>query len=413
MLKLKSFLLKHRSFIIISSCCIIMLAPFALLTYSLLGNKRDFILANYQSYINPKVQEELKSKYGVSYDYFESAESAKALINKNIADVVNTTSYELVSWARQGLISKLDWSRFNLPSINNSTDALNLFIKPVQDILTSYDIDKDGNNDNLLDYGIPYFLQDLVFCYRGNKINELSNGVSWEKLFDVISKDNRFKSKKHPQLIAINDSRTIYSIPRTIQNNDVNPQLNASIGELQETYKLLSSNLNEISSNSIIFNSDSGVVLNKLAINEVSGSFCFNGDALYAALGGDEGAENQIGVDIHVVKPSNNLVALDLFVINKNISNKNLDKAYELLKSLCLDMTNEFNSIVYQNFDYVYYTPPLKIVNELAKTKLSQNEMDFLEVSDQNINKRVEQPLTDLIKSNLQIAWITFKSYLD
>ena len=417
MLRIKNFLLKNRSLIIIITCFLFMLVPFSLLIYSLVGNKRDFILANYQSYINPEVQDTLKKEYGVSFDYFESAENAKSLINKNIADIVNTTSYELVNWARQGIIAKLNWSDFNISGIDSAQDALTLFIDPVKNILQSYDIDGDGSKDNLLEYGIPYFLQDFVFCYRGNNIHELVDGISWEKLFEIIAKDNRFKPKKSPNLIAIDDFRTIYSIPRTMQttqeaNPNINPQENVKIGDLQTTYKLLSNTLNNISSNSIMFNSDSNVVLNKLAIGEVNGAFCFNGDALYAALGGDEGIENKIGTDIHIIKPNNNLVALDLFVINKNISLENKSKAYDLLKSLCLDATDQLNSIVYQNFDYVYYTPPLKKIYDFVNSKLPSEKFKFLEVSNKNIEKRVEQPLTDLIKSNFQFAWVSFKSSL-
>lgn len=414
MLKIKKFLTKYKSVITFSIIGLIILVPISLLIYNSVSNKRNFVLANYQSYINPQVQKQLEKEYNISFDYFESAESAKTMLNKNTADIVNTTSYELVNWVKEGLVQKLDWKLFNIPNVENANDALKLFIKPVQDILKSYDIDGDGNKDNLLQYGIPYFLQDLVFSYRGEKIDQLTNDISWTQLFEIIVNESRFKNtSKNPKLMALDDPRTIFSIPRIMETqNSINPKNKSSIEELQDTYKLLANQINKFGKNSITFNSDSGTILNKLATNEINGAFCFNGDALYAAYGGDEGANVDIGKDIHVVKPKNNLVALDLFVINKNVNETNLIKSYDLISNLCLDTKNKNDSMPYINFDYVYYTSPLVEINNIVKGEITPLEYSFLEITDINISNRVELPLDDITKSNFKFAWTGFKSYL-
>jgi len=39
-------------------------------------------------------------------------------------------------------------------------------------------IEEGGYGFELLDYAIPYFLQDFAFAYKGNEIVELSNATT-------------------------------------------------------------------------------------------------------------------------------------------------------------------------------------------------------------------------------------------
>lgn len=407
-----SFNIKATIFFVVT---ILFIIPISLLIYRSMSDNKNFVLANYQSYISPMVKDRLEKKFGLSFDYFESPESAKVMVKKNTADIINTTSYELVNWAHDGIIQKIDWSKFSIDGIKCAKDALSLFTTPVQNILQSYDIDGDGIKDNILDYGVPYFMQDLVFVYRGKEIEELKNGITWEELFKIISSDDRFKNKNEPKLIALNDPRTMYSIPREIQSDNINPESNSSIDNLEKTYKLLANEFNSISNNSVTFNSDSNVILNKVATGEVNGAFCFNGDALYATNGGDYGLEIDPN-DIHVVKPENNLVALDLFTFNKKLDDNYLDKAYSVLKDLCLNFNDKDvnNSLAYENFEYVQYTSPLKKLNDYIdiNSDFTNEQKDILRISDNNIQNRLEIPLDDITKSNLSFAWVGFKSYL-
>lgn len=397
MLKIKKiFNKKTLSYFTIFLVGILMIAPIALLIYSKTNNKKNFVLANYQSYMAPEVQDELKKTYEVSFDYFESVENAQNMLKKNTADIINTTSYELKNWIENDLIQKIDWKQLGYESTNA---ALDMFSDPVKEILN-----QPIGDGILLDYGIPYFLQDLVFAYRGEEIKALiSNDLEWNEVLDIIVNEPRFKTNKYPNLIALNDPRTIYSIPRAIENNgNINPIPNSSISQLQSTYQLLTNKLKKLGSNMISFNSDSSIVLNKLALNEVNGAFCFNGDALYASMGGDEGTEISPN-DFHIIKPKNNLVALDLFCFNKKLDGKQLLKAYSLIKDLCLSP-----KLVEKNFNYLYYTPTLMEVYD----KVITNYQEYIEISNENLSNRIEEPLDALTKSNFQFAWIDFKSSL-
>ena len=403
-----------KKYWIIGLIVAIILVPFILLSVSLTVNKRDFVLANYQSYISPSVEKKLAKEYGLSFDSFETVENAKKLLSSNTADIVATTSYELVNWYNDGLIQKLDWSKFNI-GIDSAADALNLFTDSVQTILQNFDIDGDGNKDNLLEYGIPYFIQDFIFAYRGSEITELSNAQSWSQAIEVISNHDRFKPDSKPKLIAVDDARTVYSIPSAMEKNgDINPNKNETIESLSNTLYKLSDSINKLGNNAIKFNADANAVLNDLASNNVNGAFLFNGDALYASYGGDD----QITInddDFHIVKPNDALVALDLFVFNKNMTNNNLDKAYQIISELCLSFndSNPEDTMVYENFDYVNYTCTLQSLYEYVKSNYFDNQVQeqIFEINNVNSNS-LEVSIDNITKSNLSFAWINFKNKL-
>ncbi len=428
MKKIKLFNEKSKKYWIGAGIVGAIALPVSLITVSLTVNKRNFVLANYQSYMSPSVKESLKQQYGVAYDSFENVEGAKKLVTGNDADIINTTSYEVVNWAKQGLIQKLDWSRFGISGVTDATSALSLFTPTVQAILKAYDLNGNGTTgepeDNLLNYGVPYFLQDLVFAYRGSEIPSLSgNNLTWAQVLDAIVKEPRFHTKDNkPQLIALDDARTMYSIPRAIQDGtgNINPQPGASINTLSDTYNFLKNPLNQLGSLPIKFNSDSTTVLNSVAYETVQGGFMFNGDAIYAAQGGDNSVDIPDG-SFHIVRPTDNVVALDLMVFNKNTSSNWLAKSYDLISELCLkfDPSNHpEDSAVFKNFDSVNYTTPLQsLYNYLIKPDGYFSGDDLLlnafKVEPTDVTKKVEQPIDDLVKSNFSFAWLKFKTNLN
>lgn len=424
----KAQLLKYVSFGILATALIV---PIPLLIYSTTSNTRNFVLGNYQSYMSPTVMKELNKQYGLEFDYFETSEDVKKLLKKNTIDISNTTSYDLVDLVKENLVSKVDWKKFNLQiadpnnpnvsiPIENANDALQLFTMPTQEVLTSYSIDNVAIN--LLDYGIPYFIQDLVFVYRGQQISQLTGTVSWQDVLDVISTEERFKPKQAPQIISLDDPRTMYSIPRSIQTSpsNINPDTNATIDDLQSTYQLLSDSLNKLGSNAINLNSDSNTVLNIIATGQMNGGFMFNGDAIYASYGGD----NKVTIDendFHVVKPENTVVALDMMVMNSQMNDTSkIDKSYDIFKQLCLnngyfkvtDVNPDNPSLTYENFDEVNYTPTLNVIYEYVYDNYFDVwQQPIVEVNIRN-KGQIELALDNLLKSNFNFAWVGFKNSL-
>ncbi|MGL4951473.1 MAG: hypothetical protein ACRC4L_00660 [Mycoplasma sp.] len=401
----------------------VMIIPIPLLIISSKSDAGKFVLANYQSYMAPEVMENLTDEYKISFDSFETAEDSKRLLKNNTADITNTSSSEIEGLINDDLVKEINWENFGIEGISNADDALELFTPSVQEFLNTT---ISGKEVNLLKYGIPYFLQDLVFVYRGEEIPELHNDeLTWSTAINLILKEDRFSPNKNkPNLICLDDARTMYSLPRSIEteSNSVNPNDDASIEEIENTYSYFSNTLNKIGSKSIKFNTDSNAVLNSVATKEVTGGFMFNGDAIFASFGGDDEIEIDED-DFHVVKPIDNVVALDLFVINKKLEGDNLNKTYDILNKLCLDEGNSVEdideeSMAFKNFDYVNYTPTLNSFYEYVTDYDELNYFDewqipMVEVNlGENDKYRIENHLSDLVKSNFGFAWIGFKSSL-
>ncbi len=432
--------------ILVSTVCALPFFPVSLLIWQASTTQKDFVLANYQSYINPDVSKELSKEFDLSYDYFETAEAALNLIKKNTADIVNTTTYDLVSWVQKSNgkdtpVQKIQWDKFNIPGVNNADDALNLFIPSLEGVLKGYDLNGNGTSgeldDNLLNYGIPYFLQDYIFAYRGDAITELDNSSNWKELIDNLSKEGikqRFAATKYPEIFAVEDPRSFLSIANNIyveENPGKVPSYN--FDDIVNRYTNLADRFNKISNNVMALNPDANVILNKLATEQVQGAFCFNGDALFATFGGDEGDEATPD-NFHVVKPTDTIAALDMFTINSNLSGEKLDKAYGVLGQLCLgiyqgeDGNNVYpgsasydpeQSWTYQNFDYVNYTAPLKVINEYIVNNYFEETPELKELRTKIFNvdatskDNFEQPISDLDKSNIAFAWVNFKAALN
>ncbi|KFB07769.1 type 2 periplasmic-binding domain-containing protein [Malacoplasma iowae] len=365
-----------------------------------------FYLANFESYMAPKLMTSLKSEYdNLNFRYYGTNEDLERSFVRNY-DVAVPSSYLMAKFASSGKLVKLDWSKFNIKDstgkiISNADEALKLFDPTAQTILTSiYDINGDGKidkkDDNLLNYGVPYFLQDFIVGYKGEKLQKFAknNENRWTDVINYFGK-NSGRSKTYKKIAMIDDYRTVYSIPRLIETEssgspNVNPNAGpkgedvVTINNFVNTYGILSSNFTE--SNTFLLNSDSNFILNDFADPKgASVGIMYNGDLLYAIQGGDNGSEEQLFDEnnVHFIRPKNTLIALDMLVINKNSKFQN--EAYDIIKKIALeglskdeDITNtdDEDSYIYGpmvNFDYVQYTSPLEKITEYVLGKKETN----------------------------------------
>lgn len=356
-----------------------------------------FYIANFQSYMSPELMSSLKEDYrNLNFRYYGTNEDLERTFERNY-DIAIPSSYLMAKFASSNKLVKLDWSKFNIKNsqgklITTADQALELFGKTTQTILTSiYDINGDGKadkeNDNLLNYGVPYFLQDFIMGYKGNEITQFSTNKDsdWSKVVDYFG-ENSGKSKTYKKIAMIDDYRTVYSIPRLIQTEsagtpNVNPDAGANgekeipINSFEETYSLLSTKFPE--KNTFLLNSDSNFILNDFADPKGSSAgIMYNGDLLYAIQGGDNSSDKKLfdATNVHFIRPKNTLIALDMMVINKNT--KYEDEAYEVIKKVALDglsddeditETNSDGSYIYGpmiNFDHIQYTSPLKQITD-------------------------------------------------
>lgn len=250
--------------------------------------------------------------------------------------------------------------------------------------------------------------------------------------------------------MMIKDARTVFDVCNLIDGKNINPEnaiisidnknnvSSPTIDEMNEIYNNIYNYYLGINNKNIItFNSDSNVVLNKFANNEINGAFFYNGDAIYSLMGGDsisiadeytipqidEWANNK-----HVIIPEQNFIAMDAFVINKTLDNSKKDQVYNIIKSISLDFENMFNvdeegnylSPTMQNFDYINYTPCYSqlydyVINTYFKDCFPNNPSlsslleEIIKIDESTISKNnLELPINNLAESNMNIAFTNF-----
>lgn len=373
--------------------------PFSL---SLVG-KNQFVFGNFQSYMAPSVMNNIQNKYDVNWQYYGTNAEIPTYIKNKTLNAAVATNNMIAQLALQKEIQPINWAEFHLWNTKENkpvegywdlkgivSDVIWNLCQQVADEINLPGL--DGHQPNLLEYCVPYFLQDFVFAYRGTEIPQLQENSSFYQIFNYITgKNNNGIEDKNDELnnrflgsnskvMMIKDARTVYDVSKLIEadkNNvpsekiNVNPgwtdnlnntgkpgsdyimntnNLNGSdapsISDLVENYDIVSNYYKGLNPNTITLNTDSSIVLNKLANNEIKGAFLYNGDAIYSASGGDNASNspnlpnfnpNYKGPnEFHVVIPKNNFLAMDGIVFNSSISGNILKKAYDIAYDVSL-----------------------------------------------------------------------------
>ncbi|OAL10239.1 hypothetical protein A6V39_02230 [Candidatus Mycoplasma haematobovis] len=427
------------------------------------GSSNDLVFGNYSDYISSDVAQELRKKYKLRVDLFDYDHLVKERFQKGIYDIAITSTSVLSELKSSGAALKLDWSKLltkendSTSSIDNNTpktveDARKLFTEIVQDM-----------SQDLLEYGIPYFIQKLGFYYRGNEIENLKKDqpVTFKKLIEVISSDNRFHSKDgKPKLGLIDDPRTVLSLARKVGNKqDVNPskeEYKNSQLILDDYRQLINAGLdkNKLGENFLYMTPDSGPLVDALSSGDIKGAFMYNGDGLFAASGGNASKEINAN-DFHYVELSENIFFLDFLTLSANMSDSKKEKAYGLAKDLLFlkndkedvlrkqnkkskgenglsnsvaaaedsedDEESPYEEMVVRNFDEVQYTPTLKSVYDKLEEYFKDEKDELIKGTTKHEIIKVEKPKTGTLsqeyerqldsrqKNDMLIAYSNFK----
>lgn len=473
-------------------------AGIVVLPFSLsVANSNQFVFGNFQSYMSQDVMNRLEEKYNINWQYYGTNAEIPTYIKNKTLNIAVATNNMVAQLAIQKEIQPIDWSKFNLfytdpkdPQNEIKVDhywQLENIVTPAvwnlcQDIAVKAGFPSvkdpatgDEHLGNLLEYCIPYFMQTFVFAYRGPEIAELQKpDVSFKDIFSYITNtsipNNRFLGG-NSKVMMIKDARTVYDISKLInyannpipQNRDINPSskylmhydpklndntLAPSTNQIVSNYDHLATYYRNVDPNTITFNSDSGIVLNKLASRQIEGAFLYNGDAVYSAAGGDvaDGGTNlpdfsdnpESANEMHVVVPKDNLVAMDAVVFNKSLTGSKLDEAYKIVQQVCLsglnpgedigetDADGNYKYLSMQNFDFVNYTPCYQKLYDYALNdyfgpvagdtpeEIEENNLHHFQAKLLTINpdmvssNSVEMPLNELTESNMNLAFETF-----
>lgn len=408
------------------------------------------VYGNYENYMDPNLQSEIANKYNVSFNVYGADIRLLSDFKNKIYDIGTVSTYTLKEMQKRDLLEKIDWKQFHLTGIQNATDALTLFSPTVQKILCP----NGKDSENLLNYGIPYFLQSFVFAYWKSDEQQLSTpplkeNLSWESLLNWVKENYTYFNNN--RLACVEDPRTLFSIANLVANN--NQSVNVSSppicrpDDLDSVFnrynkifaafsKILNPTTMHSNKNVMGLNTDSYVVVNKLDSKEVNGAFLFNGDALFAAEGGEYYQDDPPipGHNFFVLTPTVTSTPLDMIVINSDDQNDpaKISKIYDVIKKIALEgsdsQTFQESAGPVRNFEYVAYTSPLKSVNEYVTKKGGYLENDVNEndawpqdiksvvleelksiynVNDQNLS--IEVPLTQVERAALLYSFVQFK----
>ncbi len=423
------------------------------LPFSLSNISHDnIVFGNFQSYMSPTVMKEMDNKYDINWQYYSSNAEIPTYIQNKTLDVAIASNNMIAQLIIEDSIQEIDWSMFDLytPSgtkVVNYSDLEQIVTPTVWNLCETI-----GNlvcGVNLLKYTIPYFCQNIIFAYNGSKINDqkINDNSSFKNIFEYISNNDRFINTKS-SVMMVEDARTVFGVANIINDQNINPvesiitinnkksNISMGINKMQKIYQNISNYYINVNKNTLTFNSDSNIILNKLANNEINGAFFYNGDAIYSLLGGDL-------IDIsslndqeitnwtnnkHVIIPNKNFIAMDGIVINKLSSNSKKEQIYQIIKDIVLDLdkiqntddNDEYTSLTMQNFDYVNYSPcylnlMTYVKNEYFKNIFPNNpefctlleqliDLENVSITDQN----VEFPINYLAESDMNIAFLGF-----
>lgn len=440
----------------------IIVVPFAMFSTS----KDGLVLGNFQSYMSPDVQNYLSSKYDINYQYYGTNAEIPTFIKNKTLDLAIATNNTIAQLAIENQIQPVPWNKFNLEYIdeNNQTKKVQSF-NDVKYIVTDFTwslceyIGQSIGLQNLLEYCVPYFMQKFLFAYRGSAISQLNDNpnITYNDIFQYISNSSRFTSS-NSSVMMIEDARSVYDVASLIQPSPINDGINPKDGILTKTnitsqsapkiqdlnsvynsiYKFYENKENK---NVITFNSDSSILLNKLALNQINGAFLYTGDVIYSALNGDNPSSSlqkpnfdEANRDFYAVSPKNNFFAMDGIIFNKTLSGSKLDSACNVVNDLIfsgmsineqigdVDTEDNFKYLSMQNFDYLLYTPCYKKLYDYAiqdyfkdisegNQVLENFLVDVLKINNDEIHENnIEKPLNNLSESNLNVAFESFRT---
>ncbi|WP_027334149.1 hypothetical protein [Mycoplasma elephantis] len=393
-------------------CYWLIFVGFIIVFASIIGLKTRFPYKpgfyNYASYISL----ENRKKLDKTFDYKEFAvldEFSDALTReKAIAGV--GTDHQVVSLIKQDRLKKIDYNH-----LFGMDTPKNLISENIWTQLESYDkyLLTDWNGKpfseprHLWEYFIPYYAQDFVIAYNHAKNNNKHISVdTHDSYFEILTK---LAEQDYKKLFILNDFRILLAIgtSRMIQDDNTYKDMFYSSDcdgyVTDDNYKKqIKSFINMIEDSTkfkindgkhIIFDGNGQEVLRSLIDpnSDVDMAILFNGDALDAYYSEDNISSVPKG-SITIIKPRNNVMAIDGVIINKNASDKeyknyldvfndcffkgykehtkfdtngNYDKEASL-KSL-YDASLKNGEIDYEsypflsNFDLINYTPVYKV----------------------------------------------------
>lgn len=415
----------NKNFLVIFSLFLIS-STTLLLSGCSFGGPNKIYVANFESYINPVLRTEIENHNNVDYKVFSTNEQAERGFTKN-HHISIPSSYVGIKLIREGKVEPINWPLITNDKIGDAEIAKAYFTDDIQTLLTSYDLDGDGlttnPKDNLLYWGIPYFAQDLVIGYKPETPDAIINdGLP---LKDVILELSAMtgKNKEYNRMAVIDDTRTMFGFANVIEGSaTVNPLKDeTSINDFSHVYRGISNNLNN---NKVVFNTDSGNILNDFASDRGSDiMIAYNGDLLYATFGGDSGIEPEKKIEVYRPNTGSITQALDMIIVNKDLYGKlnssGQANIWDIVRKIGFDIPQVISpeglewedSWSYINFDFVNYTPVIKGLYDYILLNYSLSDIQLKILKTGPIKQElIDRSISDEQQFNMQYAYMKAKS---
>lgn len=364
---------------------------------------------NYQDYISDDAKDGIKSS-GFAYEQFGDLPEFETAIRQGNAAGGIGTDWLNATLAKNKLIKKIDFSKvfdFNQDDIVLEEELQKIYTPEAWKLMSQFDeylddVDGDGIKDKLYEYTIPYFMQNKVIAVNPYKvtetssnkafldtlkdgdqdaINDLFSNNSWKGILSTL-KNNGFNK------LAINDyMRDNLMIGSENGNVDDFTSEITSTKTATDHLSGFKSTVNIFGKNNATFES-SGVGNIEKILRPTTGkskdneqvAFAYNGDALFAYYGLWE--ETQRTSEVRIINPENATFLMDGFVVSNFTSSKLEDKLYQSIKENLYkgwdkqsdDEDFEEDNVLYDNFDYVNYTPAFKELHDYVETNYFEDE---------------------------------------
>ncbi len=395
------------------SLIIAAISVFLLINFSFFSS--DIYLTTFDDYINPDLVKKFEQESGlkVHIDTINTNEEMKSqlLLNPKSYDVIIASDYMVMNLSKNKLIKPIEWNKLALGETNSQATPAEIqkdfLAAPLYSQIESY-------SNKLLDYGIPYFWQDLSVTYNysdyashgaimpppgqvNNKTNDhWCSHWNWVQTLDflitgnpyyTVSKTgtkgdriNIFNQSKHyfrPQLDFNNDLRNLLLMGSNIENviNKTNNPINVPSDVSPANMRKTATNSYNGFMNMFSAKDQSDFKIRPIkrmdqtqaddfsfkGKTHANAMFGYNGDALSSFFNIDDDSQNTIKKsDYAFILPSSNNTAIDEITLSSQISHKRTSNVYKFINFL------ERPENQMSNFDFVNYMPiGKKLYNKL------------------------------------------------
>ncbi|WP_033161170.1 type 2 periplasmic-binding domain-containing protein [[Mycoplasma] collis] len=407
------------------------------------------LIMNYQSYLEPDIQKNIEKDF--SYQEFSEINEFEKLLQDNRTIGGVSSDFAIVQKIKKNLLKKVDYAylfkdnkelseKFASKELKirkqaftslvrnetiNHLDKFNKFLYKIENNQKKYDLDNDGENDELWEYIIPYYVQDKVIAYTtGNyksndkliplkkhlkKLDENTrkdiqeNGITFDEFTveAIIDKLQKYGYNNFAWTEAVRDNLLLGSENIALKNN--NPSLYSGqvsqdenslffykkqIDEFIELIEKVSKK--KFSDHNFNFFTSDGLELLTSIIDtnkNPSVAYLYNGDAIDAFYSNDNFSNIEDGQAIKIIRPKNNLVLMDGWVFSKNISKEHEQK-----------LLNHLYENIYKDED--------KSIDEMLSKILVNKKYNYIQ--DEN-EKRIKQENTAISIDFNQLA--PFKNF--